>query len=61
MSVAHELSCEIATAILACQEKTPKLKELKEIVVQVHNVLQQLTVQCREQNQSRRLAKRSSA
>ncbi len=58
MSVAHELDCEIAAAILARKEETRKLKELKEVVLRVHNVLQQLTAQCREQNRFRRLAKR---
>ena len=61
MSVAHELSSEIAAAILARKEETPKLKELKEVVLQVHSVLQKLTAQCREQNRSRRLAKGKAA
>ena len=60
MSVAHELSSEIAAAILARKEETPKLKELKEVVLRVHSVLQKLTAQCREQNCSRRLAKRKA-
>ena len=58
MSVAHELSSDIAAAILARKEETRKLKELKEVVLRVHSVLQKLTAQCREQNRSRRLAKR---
>ena len=57
MSVAHELSSEIAAAILARKEETPNLKELKEVVLRVHSVLQKLTAQCREQNRSRHLAK----
>lgn len=57
MSVAHELSSEIAAAILAGKEETRNLKELKEVVLRVHSVLQNLTAQCREQNRSRRLAK----
>jgi hypothetical protein len=58
VSVAHELSSEIAAAILARKEDTRKLIELKEVVSRVHSVLQKLTAQCREQNRSRRLAKR---
>jgi len=50
VSVAHELSSEIAAAILARKEETRKLKELKEVVLRVHNVLQELTAQCRKQN-----------
>lgn len=58
MSVAHELSSEIAVAILARKEETRKLKELKEVVLRVHSVLQKLTAQCREQNRSRYLVSR---
>ena len=58
VSVAHELSSEIAAAILARKEETRKLKELKEVVLRVHNVLQTLMAECREQNRSRRLALR---
>ena len=58
VSVAHELSSEIATAILSRKEETRKLKELKEVVLRVHNVLQKLTAQCREQDRSRRLVRR---
>jgi hypothetical protein len=58
--VAHELSCEIAAAILARQEETRKLEELKEVVLRIHSVLQRLTVQSREHNRSRRLAKAHS-
>ena len=61
VSVAHELSCDIATAILARKEETRKLKELKELVLSIHSVLQQLTVQPRERNRSRFLAKRNGA
>ena len=60
VSVAHELSSEIATAILVRKEDTRKLKELKEVVLRVHSVLQKLTAQCREQNRSRRLGKRKA-
>ena len=55
MSVAHELSSEIAAAILARKEETHKLNELKEVVLRVHSVLQKLTAQCREQDRQRRL------
>ena len=60
MSVAHELSCEIATAILARKEETRKLEELKEVVLRIHSVLQKLTVQSPEHNPSRLLAKACS-
>ena len=57
MSVAHEISSEIAVAILARKEEPQKLKELKEVVLRVHSALQKLTVQYREQDRHRRLAK----
>lgn len=53
MSVAHDLSSEIAAAILARKEEKQKLKELKEVVLRVHSVLQKLTRQCREQNRKK--------
>lgn len=59
MSVAHELSSEIATAILARKEETRKLEELKEVVLRVHSVLQKLTAQCRELDRQRRLTRRT--
>jgi hypothetical protein len=44
MAISHELSSDIAAAILAAQQKHPRdLRDLKEIVFQVHATLQQLT------------------
>ena len=60
MSIAHELSSDIATAILAGREDQSKLEELREVVLRVHMVLQKLTVQCRQNARERRLAKRAS-
>jgi hypothetical protein len=57
VSVAHELSSEIATAILMRKEDVSKLQELKEVVLRVHSALQKLTVQCREQDRHRRIKK----
>jgi hypothetical protein len=58
VSVAHELSSEIVAAILARKEEKRKLEELKEVVLQIHNVLQKLTVESREHDRSRLLVKR---
>ena len=57
VSVSHELSSEIAAAILARKEDTRTLQELKEVVLRVHSTLQKLTAQCLEQRRSRREAK----
>ena len=53
VSVAHELSSEIAAAILARKEDTRKLRELKEVVLKVHGVMEKLTAQCLEESRSR--------
>lgn len=53
MSVAHDLSSEIAAAILDRKEDSKKLKELKEIVLRVHSELQRLTMQYRKEHPSR--------
>lgn len=58
MSVAHELSSEIAAAILARRGETQKLNELKEVVLRVHSALQKLTAE-REQDRYRRLTNRT--
>ena len=53
MSIAHDLSSEIAAAILVRKDEPRKLEELKKIVLRVHIVLQKLTTQCREQNRKK--------
>jgi len=58
VSIAHDLSSEIAVAILARREEKPKLEELKEVVLRVHLVLQKLAVQGRQSDRERRLARR---
>lgn len=52
MTISNELSSEIATALLAAQNKTPReLEELKEILLIIHSTLQRLT----EENGAARL------
>jgi hypothetical protein len=44
MAISHELSSEIATAVLAAKERSPReLKDLKEIILVIHSTLQRLT------------------
>ncbi len=44
MAISHELSSDIATAILSSKKRTPgELNDLKKIVLQVHSTLQQMT------------------
>jgi hypothetical protein len=44
MAISHELSTDIATAILSAQKRTPsELNDLKKIVLEVHLTLQRMT------------------
>ncbi len=44
MSISHELSSEIATALFAAKERSPReLNDLKEVVFKIHATLQELT------------------
>jgi hypothetical protein len=44
MAISHELSSEIADALFAAKERSPReLNDLKEIVFRIHSALQQLT------------------
>jgi len=53
MAISNELSSEIAAALLAAQGKSSReLSDLKEIVVKVHSVLQQLTIEAKNAQES---------
>jgi hypothetical protein len=44
MAISHELSSDIATALLAVKDKSPReRKDLKEIILTIHSTLQRLT------------------
>jgi hypothetical protein len=44
MAISHDLSSEIATALLAAKDKSPRERErLKEILLIIHSTLQRLT------------------
>ena len=46
MGISHDLSSEIATALLAAKERSPReLKDLKEILLVIHSTLQRLSVE----------------
>ena len=48
MAISNELSSDIAAALIAGKEKEPgRLLELKEILIEVHSTLQQMTEQSR--------------
>lgn len=49
MAIANELSSEIAAAILA-EKKTPQeLDRLKDVILQVHTTLQEMSEEAREE------------
>ena len=49
MAIEHELSSEIAAALLTGKERAPsELNHLKETVFRVHSTLQQLTAESRK-------------
>jgi len=44
MAISHELSSEIAAALFTDKERSPgEMNDLKEMVLQVHTALEQLT------------------
>ncbi len=48
MAISHELSSEIAAALLAARDKTPReLEELQAILLIIHSTLQRLTEDAR--------------
>jgi len=57
MAISHELSSEIADALFASKERSPReLSDLKDIVFKIHSTLQQLT----DRDRMARLAQVSS-
>lgn len=59
MTIANELSSEIASALVAAKDKQPdELNDLKEILLEVHATLQKLTEESRSE---RALAKAAGA
>jgi prefoldin subunit 5 len=52
MSIAHELSSDVAAAVLAREkdELAPDTNELVEVVMEVHSTLRELTAEARRQN-----------
>ncbi|MGH9970129.1 MAG: hypothetical protein ACREBG_20365 [Pyrinomonadaceae bacterium] len=48
MAISNELSSEIATALFAAKERSPReLSDLKDMVFEIHSTLQQLTENAR--------------
>jgi hypothetical protein len=48
MAISHELSSEIAAALLAAKNRSPReLEDLKEVLLSIHSTLQRLTEDAR--------------
>ncbi len=57
MAIDHELSSEIAAALLAGKKRDPReLSDLKEIVIRVHSTLQKLTAEALKSSAPLRMA-----
>jgi hypothetical protein len=62
MAISHELSSDIATAILSVQKRTPsELNALKKIVLEVHLTLQRMTEEARAARRKQRSASEASS
>jgi hypothetical protein len=49
MAISHELSSEIAAALLAAKHRSPReLQDLKETLLMIHSTLQRLTEGARQ-------------
>jgi len=60
MAISHELSSEIATALLATKDRSPReLADLKEVLLLIHSTLQRLTDEARRRKS--RSAKQAAA
>jgi len=60
MAISHELSSEIATALLAAKDRSPReLADLKEVLLLIHSTLQRLTDEAR--GRKSRSAKQAAA
>jgi len=47
MAISNELSSEVAVAILAKEKSPQELKQLKDIILQVHSALQKMSEETR--------------
>ena len=54
MAISHELSSEIATALLTSRERTPgELNDLKEMLLEIHSTLEGLSEKASEKSEVR--------
>ena len=62
MSISHELSGEIAAALFAAKERSPReLKDLKDMLFEIHSTLEQLGQKGREGRDPAQVRPKSAA
>jgi len=55
MAISNELSSDIAAAILANQNSPQELRRLKDVVLEVHSTLQQMSAEARARRNDERI------
>ena len=55
MAISNELSSDVAVAILTEEKSPQELKKLKDIILQVHSALQEMSEETRTERFRRRL------
>lgn len=58
MAISNELSSDVAVAILANKKSPHELKQLKEIILEVHSALQKMSEETRDYRFKRRSGER---
>jgi len=53
MAISNELSSDVAVAILAKQKSAQEMKQLKDIILQVHTALQKISEETRADRRDR--------
>ena len=61
MAISNELSSDVAVALLANKKSPQELRQLKDIMLQVHAVLQKMSEETRAYRFKRRLKKAESS
>ena len=61
MAISNELSSDVAAAILANKHSPQELKQLKDIILQVHSALQKMSEEVRADRTKTRLKARSAS
>ena len=60
MAISNELSSDVAVAILAKQKSPQELKQLKDIILQVHSALQKMSEETRADRRERSKGQRGT-